>query len=169
MITVIGSLKGGSGKSTITFNLAVWLATAGQEIEVVDADPQGTLSDVADVRAEEGYEPLIEVKKRVVLETEELGTKDELQSARDIAWETYTALENTASEVQVTSLTPDAVVRVADAALTPTTPIGRNIVSNTVIAVVLGLIAGVLIALLIEYYKNSNGKTEAGEKEEEAN
>ncbi|MES9936900.1 MAG: ParA family protein, partial [Sedimenticola sp.] len=28
MITVVGSLKGGSGKSTVTFNLAVWLSMA---------------------------------------------------------------------------------------------------------------------------------------------
>ena len=57
MITMIGSLKGGSGKSTVTFNLAIWLALAGTDVVVVDADPQATLSDVLQVRAEEGYEP----------------------------------------------------------------------------------------------------------------
>ncbi len=36
MITVIGSLKGGSGKSTITFNLAIWLAMAEVDVAVVD-------------------------------------------------------------------------------------------------------------------------------------
>ncbi len=57
MITMIGSLKGGSGKSTVTFNLAVWLALAEADVVVVDADPQATLSDVLQVRAEEGYRP----------------------------------------------------------------------------------------------------------------
>jgi chromosome partitioning protein len=57
MITMIGSLKGGSGKSTVTFNLAVWLALAGADVAVVDADPQATLSDVLQVRGEEGYRP----------------------------------------------------------------------------------------------------------------
>jgi len=57
MITVIGNLKGGSGKSTVTFNVAVWLAGFGQPVQVFDLDPQRTLSDVAEVRAEEGYEP----------------------------------------------------------------------------------------------------------------
>lgn len=38
MITVVGSLKGGSGKSTITFNLAVWLAMADQKVLAIDAD-----------------------------------------------------------------------------------------------------------------------------------
>ncbi len=61
MVTVIGSLKGGSGKSTVTFNLAVWLAMAEVDVLVIDADPQATLSDVAEVRAEEGYDPAIQV------------------------------------------------------------------------------------------------------------
>lgn len=57
MITVVGSLKGGSGKSTITFNLAIWLAMAGVRVGVIDADPQATLTDVFQVRGEEGFEP----------------------------------------------------------------------------------------------------------------
>ena len=60
MITVIGSLKGGSGKSTITFNLAIWLAMAERNVAVIDADPQATLTDVLEVRREEGYQPTVE-------------------------------------------------------------------------------------------------------------
>lgn len=78
MITVVGSLKGGSGKSTVTFNLAVWLMMADLSVELVDADPQATLTDVADVRAEEGYTPQINVLKRSVLEGKKnLGKADE--------------------------------------------------------------------------------------------
>ena len=61
MITVIGNLKGGCGKSTITFNLAVWLATAGENVLAFDLDPQATLSDVSEVRREESVEPEIAV------------------------------------------------------------------------------------------------------------
>ncbi len=61
MITVVGSLKGGSGKSTVTFNLAVWLTMAELSVKLIDADPQATLSDVVDVRREEGFEPSIKV------------------------------------------------------------------------------------------------------------
>lgn len=61
MITVIGSLKGGTGKSTLVFNLAVWLATSGRNVVTFDLDPQGTLRDVADVRREEEYQPPVEV------------------------------------------------------------------------------------------------------------
>ncbi|MCN4143611.1 MAG: AAA family ATPase [Thiohalomonas sp.] len=59
MITVVGNLKGGTGKSTVTFNLAVWLALNDHEVELFDLDPQATLSDVSDIREEDEYEPRI--------------------------------------------------------------------------------------------------------------
>lgn len=61
MLTVIGNLKGGSGKSTVAFNLAVWLAKARQEPMCFDLDPQATLSDVAEVRHEERHQPEVRV------------------------------------------------------------------------------------------------------------
>lgn len=57
MITVIGNMKGGTGKSTVTFNLAVWLGHQGKKIRLFDLDPQQTLADVIEVRSEEEYEP----------------------------------------------------------------------------------------------------------------
>jgi chromosome partitioning protein len=57
MITVIGNMKGGTGKSTVTFNLAVWLSHQGKSLRLFDLDPQQTLADVIEVRAEEEYEP----------------------------------------------------------------------------------------------------------------
>ena len=62
MITVIGNLKGGSGKSTVTFNLAGWLAVHGERVVAFDLDPQATLTDVSEVRREEGYQPVVEVR-----------------------------------------------------------------------------------------------------------
>jgi len=61
MITVIGNLKGGTGKSTVAFNLAVWLATNGRDVSLFDLDPQATLTDVAQIREEEEYLPSIKV------------------------------------------------------------------------------------------------------------
>ncbi|MEW8584619.1 MAG: ParA family protein, partial [Candidatus Thiodiazotropha sp.] len=78
MITVIGSLKGGSGKSTVTFNLAVWLEMAEAEVLVVDADPQATLSDVSEVRTEEGYEPFLNLKDASALSRKKLRGYDEV-------------------------------------------------------------------------------------------
>lgn len=57
LITVIANLKGGSGKSTVTFNLGLWLQMKGQPVVAYDLDPQCTLGDVAEVRREEGYAP----------------------------------------------------------------------------------------------------------------
>jgi chromosome partitioning protein len=77
MITVIGSLKGGSGKSTLSFNLAVWLAMAEVKVQLVDADPQATLTDVVDVRLEEGFNPKLKVKGKVALAADLLASADE--------------------------------------------------------------------------------------------
>ena len=62
MITVIANLKGGTGKSTVAFNLAIWLQDAGRRAAVIDLDPQRTLSDAVALRAEEGIEPAIQVE-----------------------------------------------------------------------------------------------------------
>jgi chromosome partitioning protein len=60
MITLIGNLKGGTGKSTITFNLALWVATRhNKHVVVYDLDPQGTTADAFGIRQEEGFLPAI--------------------------------------------------------------------------------------------------------------
>ena len=61
MITVIGNLKGGSGKSTVAFNLALWLAWHGRSVSVLDLDPQKTLTDLIALRREENYAPDVNV------------------------------------------------------------------------------------------------------------
>ena len=40
MITVVANLKGGSGKSTVVFNLGLWLQMKGQPVVAYDLDPQ---------------------------------------------------------------------------------------------------------------------------------
>lgn len=77
MITIVGSLKGGSGKSTLTFNLAVWLVMAEVGVTLVDADPQATLTDVVDVRGEEGFKPKIAVLDKDALDESRLREADE--------------------------------------------------------------------------------------------
>jgi chromosome partitioning protein len=61
MITVVGNLKGGTGKSTVTYNLAVWLTLNKKNAVIFDLDPQRTLTDVVERREEEGYGPSITV------------------------------------------------------------------------------------------------------------
>ncbi len=76
MLTVVGNLKGGTGKSTVAFNLAVWLALDKTGVMAFDLDPQCTLVDVCDVRNEDGYDPTFEVSSNLAeLETRVLDTK----------------------------------------------------------------------------------------------
>jgi len=93
MITVVGNLKGGTGKSTVTFNLAVWLALNDHEVKIFDLDPQATLSDVGDIRDEDEYEPFISISNSIdeleKTENEEIlidiGTADTESMKRAIA------------------------------------------------------------------------------------
>ena len=78
MITIVGSLKGGSGKSTVTFNLGVWLAMADVNVELIDADPQATLADVVDVRMEGGFDPPLRLGDKSALAPEHLSGADEI-------------------------------------------------------------------------------------------
>jgi chromosome partitioning protein len=61
MITVIANLKGGSGKSTVAFNLAVWLERNGRRVVGYDLDPQCTFSDLGMLRKEIGNKPDLDI------------------------------------------------------------------------------------------------------------
>lgn len=66
MITVVGNLKGGTGKSTVAFNLSLWVATnRNAYVSVYDLDPQATLTDAFEIRTEDGYVPAMTPKNDV--------------------------------------------------------------------------------------------------------
>ena len=44
-VIVVGSQKGGVGKTTIATNLAAWLVKQGSDVLLVDADDQGSTAD----------------------------------------------------------------------------------------------------------------------------
>jgi len=54
MILLMGGEKGGTGKSTLATNLAVWLANNGKDVILIDTDPQRTSSHFVDRRNEHG-------------------------------------------------------------------------------------------------------------------
>ncbi|MBK1647087.1 AAA family ATPase [Rhabdochromatium marinum] len=84
MITVVGSLKGGSGKSTLTFNLGVWLALAKVKVQLIDADPQATLTDVNQVRIEEGFKPTLSIQDGARLNEAALAEDEAAETLIDI-------------------------------------------------------------------------------------
>jgi len=61
MRSLYANFKGGTGKSTVVFNLALWQQAQGQMVQVCDLDPQRTVTDVAAIRAEDGIEPGLDV------------------------------------------------------------------------------------------------------------
>ena len=56
MITVVGGIKGGGGKTTIATNLCVMRSQDGKRVLLVDADEQRTASDWASQRESLGIE-----------------------------------------------------------------------------------------------------------------
>jgi chromosome partitioning protein len=59
MVILIGGEKGGTGKSTLTINLAVMHSLKKKDVLIVDADKQGTTSLWASARDENGITPRI--------------------------------------------------------------------------------------------------------------
>jgi len=77
MITVIANLKGGSGKSTVAFNLAVWLEINNRPVIGYDLDPQCTFSDLAMLRKDIGNQPDLTIHSvRAVLRDQLLSHSD---------------------------------------------------------------------------------------------
>lgn len=54
MIITVGGIKGGTGKTTIAVNLGIALALASKDVLLVDADDQGTATDFAALRNQQG-------------------------------------------------------------------------------------------------------------------
>jgi chromosome partitioning protein len=61
MLTLFANFKGGTGKSTVVFNMAMWRKAQGANVTVCDLDPQRTVTDVAAIRDEDGIEPGLKV------------------------------------------------------------------------------------------------------------
>lgn len=64
MIIVVGSNKGGVGKTTLASNLAVAFVSRAQKVVLVDADPQGSALYWGAMRQQERHSPLITVVQR---------------------------------------------------------------------------------------------------------
>lgn len=59
MIILVGSEKGGTGKTTVAVNLAAACALSGQDVVMVDTDPQGSSSLWAETRSVIEVSPFI--------------------------------------------------------------------------------------------------------------
>lgn len=59
MIVLIGSEKGGTGKTTLAVNLAALRAKHGRDVLLIDTDPQGSASFWVQTRDDEGHAPRV--------------------------------------------------------------------------------------------------------------
>ena len=85
----------------------------------------------------------------------EQARKQELTSARDLAWETYQTLARKSAEVTVASQVKETEVRFAVAAVEPANPIKPKKKQNTLLASVVGAMLTVGVSFLIEYLDDS--------------
>ena len=64
MIILFGSQKGGVGKSTIATNVAVELARRGNDVILMDCDPQKTAANWGQRRIDTGMEPPVHIVEK---------------------------------------------------------------------------------------------------------
>ena len=89
----------------------------------------------------------LDLQRRIELQTAQ---ERELKGARDLAWQSYTTLLSKEAELQITSETASAQVRVAAEAVVPDKPVSPRKGLNTVLGGALGLMVGVVAAFVVD-------------------
>ena len=128
MIVLLGGEKGGTGKSTLAVNLAVWLSRKGRDVVVVDTDRQLTasrwverrnaLADASRVHCvakyENVYQAVVDLSGRYEQVICDAGGRDsqELRSAMVAADLLYTPLKASQPDIE-TSVHMSRLVRLA--------------------------------------------------------
>jgi len=78
MVIAVVSVKGGTGKSTITLNLAGTLSSEYKRVLVVDADPQGSIAGWSEIRKQDEPSILVETSPLVDKKIRKLTKKYDL-------------------------------------------------------------------------------------------
>ena len=106
-----------------------------------------------------------EVNKLTAELEQETAKGREVKESREIAWETYLTIIGKIAEAKVAVQPQDAVVHIAEVAMVPEQPVAPRKVINISIALVLGLVIGILCAFGVDYFQKTGDKPEAGKKE----
>jgi capsular polysaccharide biosynthesis protein len=88
----------------------------------------------------------------------------ELETAKDIAWEAYATAASKLLEAEIAPGAQGPIVQVTELAAVPTSPVSAHRVRNTVIALVLGFIVGILAAFVVEYFRKPPQKAGGSKK-----
>src|SRR4051812_32538573 len=79
IILIVGSTKGGAGKSVLAFNFAITLSKAGRDVLLVDADTQATAMINTQIRANElghaGYTAVALYGQDIIIQVPQLAKK----------------------------------------------------------------------------------------------
>jgi chromosome partitioning protein len=79
MILIVGSTKGGVGKTTLAFNFAITLTNAGRDVLLIDADKQATATINTQIRIKElgsaGYTAVSLYGEALILQVPQLSKK----------------------------------------------------------------------------------------------
>jgi len=145
----------------------------------LDADAADQLSDVdaliSTLAARSGGQPgdSVEQLRAEILQLQgeyeqESALEKEMQRARDVAWETYTTLDNKANELEVAAQAQDVTVRVAVSAAVPQEATARPSVTSVGVAIVLALIVGAAVAFVAEQWGISSRRDSGVASQDEA-
>ncbi len=85
--------------------------------------------------------------------------RQELQQARDLAWDTYQTLARKQAEVEITSEVTGTEVRLAASAVPPEKPVNPRKWQNAAVAGALGLMLGVFGAFAVEWWQGDDRET----------
>jgi capsular polysaccharide biosynthesis protein len=93
---------------------------------------------------------ILELQAELAAESAE---EQKLSWSRGIAWETYTTLDSKTVEVQLAAQAQNGVIQLASVAVVPHKAVSTHKTVNVGTALLLGLVAGVIIAFGIEYFR----------------
>jgi chromosome partitioning protein len=84
VILTVAHTKGGVGKTTLAFELALWRAKLGRDVWLVDADLQGSALTAATVRAEAGRTPVLACSQYTTASTLSIQVRRQAEKFQDV-------------------------------------------------------------------------------------
>jgi len=111
------------------------------------------LEDRSGIHGKTATQVLMEINTLTARLEQENQRSAELRGSRDTSWNAYLDALKTAESINITRTVMLAPVRLVNEATPPTNPVPSNRLMNIGIALVLGLILGVIVAFVAEYFE----------------